>query len=197
MRQEPEKWEALTSVSFLNIYLEGCRGAALEHSGVHLHTQGRKQRWSNVFLHYPPLHPNSPPYSTLLLAQLASAFQRRGQVSAPVPAVHIQIHTYTQSVLASEKQNPSLALFSSPTVQSQKRMETAAATVTLQENELKDSSKARSVCGVRNAQGQLRLNHLIRTYSSYLYKADFSAFIWKFIRGSKRTVKIYVDFLLY
>lgn len=153
MRREPEKWEALTTVSFINIYLEGCRGAVVEHSGVHLHRQGWKWSWGNVFLRYPPLHPNLPAYSALLLAPLllpALVWSFQTEVGSCLSFycsyTYTQLYTPKDKVsLANEKQNFSaLAPFSSLTAPRQKRIENAAVTGTLQENKLKDFSKAKA-----------------------------------------------------
>lgn len=136
-----------THLFFYKYLFGGCRVAALEHSGRH--TGGQKWSWGNVFLHYALLHPNPPLPSALPLAQLLPSlswsFQRRGWVVARDSTVPIHIHTPKDKVLlASEKKNSSLALLSSLTAPSQKRRENAAVTGPLQENKLKDFSKARA-----------------------------------------------------
>lgn len=180
-----------------NIHLEVCRGAALEHSEVHLDAHRWKWSYSNMFLHYPLLHPNPSPYTALPLAQTLLLFFQRGWVAAWVPTAHIEIHLYKYKgkvLLVNEKQNfSSPALFSPLTAPSQKKMENTAVTGTLQEN--KDFPKSQSICGMRKTQG------LAAPWPPYqnlkLSPQTFSAFVQTLTRGPKRTVKIYVDILFY
>lgn len=126
-----------------NTHLVVCRGAALEHSEVHLDTHSWKWSYSNVIL-----HPNPLPYTTLPLTQpLLWAFQR-GWGSAWAPTAHIHRYTYTNPrekccLLMRSKTSLPPALFSPLTAPSQKNMEDTVVTETLQENKFKDFPKAK------------------------------------------------------
>lgn len=141
IENKTRKMGSTTRVYFINIYLEGCRGAALKHSGVHLHRQGWKWSQGSVLLRSPPLHPNPPSGQTPAFIVRSSQ-----EVTARVSTVHTHIHSYThpKCCLLIKKQNfSSLAPFSSLTAPSQKRMENVAATGTLQENKLRGFPKAK------------------------------------------------------
>jgi len=146
LRREQEKWEALATIAFVN------RGTASERSGVHLHSQGWKWSGGNVFLHYPLSFPTHPP--TELCPQpnsscLPSCRLLRGEGGKLPEFLLFAYNTHLctpkdKVLLANEKQNfSSLAPFSPLTVPSQKSMENAAATGTLQANKLKDFSTAK------------------------------------------------------